>query len=73
MIDVTAPAIVSVGDLVKIKKASRPPYLQNQIGLISDILEDDCGTAYFEVHFIDDRGWFQSFEIEKVSANLVDS
>ena len=63
-----------MGDLVRVKNVpARSAQLRHQVGLISDILEDDYGTAYFEVHFVTDRGWFQSHEIETVSAKLADA
>ena len=64
------PSDVKVGDLVILK--GRPleafPLLAGAPGIITDILEDDYGMCYFEVDFVDERGWFKSHEIQPAGA-----
>ena len=53
-----------IGDLVYVREpiteSTRHP------GLIIDALEDDVGTVYFEVEFIGETGWFESYQIKEV-------
>lgn len=52
-----------IGDLVFPAKDNY--YLVDPLrsGLIVDILEDDLGTHYYEVDFIEDRGWFEDYQL----------
>lgn len=57
---------MKIGDLVFVREpiteSTRHP------GLIIDALEDDSGNIYFEVEFIGETGWFESYELKGTRA-----
>ncbi len=63
--------ILKIGDLVVLKSRALQEYsfLQDKPGIVTDILEDEYGFCYIEVDFVDERGWFQTHEIQKSDAN----
>lgn len=53
----------AIGDLVYSKSADYTMIPVNRPGLVTDILEDELGTCFYEVDFIDDRGWFEGYQL----------
>lgn len=58
---------MKIGDLVKIKKGIKDrDDVASQIGVVLDVY-GDVASAFYEVQFTYERGWFDEFELEVVS------
>tara|TARA_B100000287_G_C20017851_1_gene537248 strand:- start:104 stop:334 length:231 start_codon:yes stop_codon:yes gene_type:complete len=65
---------LKVGDLVRVRRSTgiieglrgAHDVLSENVGIITDCLEDSTGFYHFEVAFPDECGWFSDLELEIV-------
>jgi len=59
--------MIQVGDVVKPISALKKNNAALNYGIVLDTHEDDYGAIYYEVHWMEEVGWWLEHELEVVS------